>query len=210
MKDQMNIHNDKGFEDIEQLLQPQCDFHASSQTKQQVIEKARKSLVSHRTLRIFPWICAACVAGIIAIILQPPKDTTSASGNATMAVRKATQPMQKAMMQEKNLTAEKENTAEKAITEESRTYEKKKTFAKINAPKKEAKPKVEFGDDMPDTEEKVRYSSLMSTLPEEHLFKCRQQKLKPLQAMPCKVRMTANKYGRITSKTLKKVIYNKV
>lgn len=53
MKDQMNIHNDKGFEDIEQLLQPQCDFHASSQTKQQVIEKARKSLVSHRTLRIF-------------------------------------------------------------------------------------------------------------------------------------------------------------
>ena len=102
MKNQMNIHNDKGFEDIEQLLQPQCDFHASSQTKQQVIEKARKSLVSHRTLRIFPWICAACVAGIIAIILQPPKDTTSASGNATMAVRKATQPMQKAMMQSSN------------------------------------------------------------------------------------------------------------
>lgn len=136
MKDQMNIHNDKGFEDIEQLLQPQCDFHASSQTKQQVIEKARKSLVSHRTLRILPWICAACVAGIIAIILQPPKDTTSASGNATMAVRKATQPMQKAMMQEKNLTAEKENTAEKAITEESRTYEKKKDFRQAQCSQK--------------------------------------------------------------------------
>lgn len=171
MKDQMNIHNDKGFEDIEQLLQPQCDFHASSQTKQQIIEKARKSLVSHRTLRIFPWICAACVAGIIAIILQPPKDTTSASGNATMAVRKATQPMQKAMTQEKSLTAEKENTAEKAITEESRTYEKKKTFAKLNAPKREAKPKAEFGDDMPDTEEKGPVLFPMSTLPEEHLFK---------------------------------------
>ena len=171
MKDQMNIHNDKGFEDIEQLLQPQCDFHASSRTKQQVIEKARKSLVSHRTLRIFPWICAACVAGIIAIILQPPKDTTSAPGNATMAVRKATQPMQKAMMQEKNLTAEKENTAEKAITEESRTYEKKKTFAKLNAPKRETKPKAEFGDDMPDTEEKGPVLFPMSTLPEEHLFK---------------------------------------
>ena len=118
MKDQMNIHNDKGFEDIEQLLQPQCDFHASSQTKQQVIEKARKSLVSHRTLRIFPWICAACVAGIIAIILQPPKDTTSASGNATMAVRKATQPMQKAMTQEKSLTAEKDHRREQNIREE--------------------------------------------------------------------------------------------
>ena len=121
MNDQTHLHNDTGFQDIEQLLQPQCDFHASSQTKQQVIEKARQRLVSHRTLRIFPWICAACVAGILAIILQPPKDTTSASGNATMAVRKATQQMQQATMQEKNLTAEKENTAEKAITEGSRT-----------------------------------------------------------------------------------------
>lgn len=171
MKDQMNIHNDKGFEDIEQLLQPQCDFHASSQTKQQVIEKARKSLVSHRTLRIFPWICAACVAGIIAIILQPPKDTTSASGNAIMAVRKATQPMQKAMTQEKNLTAEKEKAAEMAVAAEGKTYKKKKTFAKLNALKREAKPKAEFGDDMPDTEEKGPVLFPMSTLPKEHLFK---------------------------------------
>lgn len=171
MKDQMNTHNDKGFEDIEQLLQPQCDFHASSQTKQQVMEKARKSLVSHRTLRIFPWICAACVAGIIAIILQPPKDTTSASGNAIMAVRKATQPMQKAMTQEKNLTAEKEKAAEMAVAAEGKTYKKKKTFAKLNAPKREAKPKAEFGDDMPDTEEKGPVRFPMSTLPKEHLFK---------------------------------------
>lgn len=75
------------------------------------------------------------------------------------------------MMQEKNLTAEKENTAEKAITEESRTYEKKKTFAKLNAPKRKAKPKAEFGDDIPDTEEKGPVLFPMSTLPEKHLFK---------------------------------------
>lgn len=171
MKDLTNINNNHEFEDIEQLLQPQCDFHASSQTKKEVMEKARKSMTIYRSLRIFPWICAACVAGIIAIILQPPKDTTSASGNAIMAVRKATQPMQKAMTQEKSLTAEKENTAEKDITEESRTYEKKKTFAKLNAPKREAKPKAEFGDDMPDTEEKGPVLFPMSTLPKEHLFK---------------------------------------
>lgn len=172
MKDQMNIHNDKGFEDIEQLLQPQCDFHASSQTKKEVMEKARKSMTIYRSLRIFPWICAACVAGIIAIILQPPKDTTSASGNATMAVRKATQPMQKAMTQEKSLTAEKEKAAEMAVAAESKTYEKKKTMAKLNAPKREAKPKADLGDDMPETKEAegpVRFP--MSTLPEEHLFK---------------------------------------
>ena len=75
------------------------------------------------------------------------------------------------MTQEKSLTAEKENTAEKDITEESRTYEKKKTFAKLNAPKRKAKPKAEFGDDMPDTEEKGPVLFPMSTLPEEHLFK---------------------------------------
>ena len=125
----------------------------------------------YRSLRIFPWICAACVAGIIAIILQPPKDTTSASGNAIMAVRKATQPMQKAMTQEKNLTAEKEKAAEMAVAAEGKTYKKKKTFAKLNAPKREAKPKAEFGDDMPDTEEKGPVLFPMSTLPKEHLFK---------------------------------------
>lgn len=171
MKDQMNIHNDKGFEDIEQLLQPQCDFHASSQTKKEVMEKARKSMTIYRSLRIFPWICAACVAGIIAIVLQPPKDATLAPSNAIMAVRKATQPMQKAMTQEKNLTAEKEKAAEMAVAAEGKTYKKKKTFAKLNAPKREAKPKAEFGDDMPDTEEKGPVLFPMSTLPKEHLFK---------------------------------------
>ena len=75
------------------------------------------------------------------------------------------------MTQKKSLTAEKENTAEKDITEESRTYEKKKTFAKLNAPKREAKPKAEFGDDMSDTEEKGPVLFPMSTLPKEHLFK---------------------------------------
>lgn len=171
MKDLTNINNNHEFEDIEQLLQPQCDFHASSQTKKEVMEKARKSMTIYRSLRIFPWICAACVAGIIAIILQPPKDTTSASGNAIMAVRKATQPMQKAMTQEKNLTAEKEKAAEMAVAAEGKTYKKKKTFAKLNAPKREAKPKAEFGDDMPDTEGKGPVRFPMSTLPKEHLFK---------------------------------------
>ena len=171
MKDLTNINNNHEFEDIEQLLQPQCDFHASSQTKKEVMEKARKSMTIYRSLRIFPWICAACVAGIIAIVLQPPKDATLAPSNTIVAVKKTTQPTQKAMTQEKSLTAEKENTAEKDITEESRTYEKKKTFAKLNAPKREAKPKAEFGDDMPDTEEKGPVLFPMSTLPEEHLFK---------------------------------------
>ena len=170
MKDLTNINNNHEFEDIEQLLQPQCDFHASSQTKKEVMEKARKSMTIYRSLRIFPWICAACVAGIIAIVLQPPKDATSASSNTIVAVKKTTQPMQKAMTQEKNLTAEKEKAAEMAVAVEGKTYKKKKTMAKLNAPKREAKPKADLGDDKPDTEEgPVRFP--MSTLPKEHLFK---------------------------------------
>ena len=178
MKDLTNINNNHEFEDIEQLLQPQCDFHASSQTKKEVMEKARKSMAAYRSLRIIPWICAACVAGIIAIILQPPKDATSSTpGNAIVAMKKATQPAQKAIKQEKNLTAEKEIVAEKgektaeiAISAESKANEKKKTFAKLNAPKGETKPKADLGEDIPDTEEgPVLFP--MSTLPKEHLFK---------------------------------------
>ena len=172
MKDLTNINNNHEFEDIEQLLQPQCDFHASSQTKKEVMEKARKSMTIYRSLRIFPWICAACVAGIIAIVLQPPKDATLAPSNTIVAVKKTTQPTQKAMTQEKDLTAEKEKTAEMAVAAESKTYEKKKTMAKLNAPKREAKPKADLGDDMPETKEAegpVRFP--MSTLPKEHLFK---------------------------------------
>ena len=62
---------------------------------------------------------------------------------------------------------------EKALEEYQKVleYEKKKTFAKLNAPTREAKPKAEFGDDMPDTEEKGPVLFPMSTLPEEHLFK---------------------------------------
>lgn len=87
MKDLTNINNNHEFEDIEQLLQPQCDFHASSQTKKEVMEKARKSMTIYRSLRIFPWICAACVAGIITIILMPPKSTTSSVSNMEVTAK---------------------------------------------------------------------------------------------------------------------------
>ena len=59
-----------------------------------------------------------------------------------------------------------------AVAAESKTYEKKKTMAKLNAPKREAKPKADLGDDMPEAKEAegpVRFP--MSTLPKEHLFK---------------------------------------
>ena len=45
MKDQMNIHNDKGFEDIEQLLQPLDTFNIK------VVEQAVKSRYETITMK---------------------------------------------------------------------------------------------------------------------------------------------------------------
>ena len=64
------------FEDIEQLLKPQCEFKASDTLKQEVIEKARQEVTPRRIVRIWPWLAAACVIGFVMMILMPPKPST--------------------------------------------------------------------------------------------------------------------------------------
>ena len=61
------------FEDIEQLLKPQCEFKASETLKQEVMEKAREEIQPQRTIRLWPWLAAACVIGFIVMYLMPPK-----------------------------------------------------------------------------------------------------------------------------------------
>ena len=60
------------FEDIEQLLKPQCEFKASDTLKQEVIEKARQEVSPRRIVRIWLWLVAACVVGFVAMFLTPP------------------------------------------------------------------------------------------------------------------------------------------
>ena len=60
------------IEDLEQLLKPQCEFHASDKLKDEVIAKA-KAEVRPRKVRLLPWLAAACVAGIIGLFLMPPE-----------------------------------------------------------------------------------------------------------------------------------------
>lgn len=62
------------IEDLEQLLKPQCEFHASDKLKDEVIAKA-KAEVRPRKVRLLPWLAAACVAGIIGLFLMPPKQS---------------------------------------------------------------------------------------------------------------------------------------
>lgn len=64
------------IEDLEQLLKPQCEFHASDKLKDEVIAKA-KAEVRPRKVRLLPWLAAACVAGIIGLFLMPPKPSVS-------------------------------------------------------------------------------------------------------------------------------------
>ena len=64
------------FEDIEQLLKPQCEFKASDTLKQEVMEKARQEVGTRRIVRMWPWLAAACVVGFMVMFLMPPKPAT--------------------------------------------------------------------------------------------------------------------------------------
>lgn len=63
------------FEDIEQLLKPQCEFKASDTLKQEVIEKARQEIKPCRIVKMWPWLAAACVAGFMLLLFAPPETT---------------------------------------------------------------------------------------------------------------------------------------
>lgn len=66
--------NNMEFDDIEAMLTPKCEFHASERVKREVVGRARESLTPRR-LRFVPWLVAACVAGVVMIFLTPPKHT---------------------------------------------------------------------------------------------------------------------------------------
>lgn len=78
-------------EDIEKMLSPQCEFHASEDLKTKVMNEAR-TLSKPRRLRLVSWLAAACVAGILMIFLTPPKQddgtTTQGSSPTAEAIRK--------------------------------------------------------------------------------------------------------------------------
>ena len=64
------------FEDIEQLLKPQCEFKASETLKQEVMQKAREDIHPRRIVKMWPWLAAACVVGFMLMLLMPPKSAT--------------------------------------------------------------------------------------------------------------------------------------
>lgn len=77
------------FEDIEQMLKPQCEFKASDTLKQEVMEKARQEIRPRRTIKLWPWLAAACVIGFIIMVLMPPEQVIEQTINETPIVAKA-------------------------------------------------------------------------------------------------------------------------
>lgn len=51
-----------------------------------VMQKEEQKSHATRTRKLWPWIAAACAAGVIAIFLTPPKDTTEVNKGTTVAV----------------------------------------------------------------------------------------------------------------------------
>ncbi len=77
-------------EELERMLGPQCEFHASEELKDKVMNEAR-AVSRPRRLRLIPWLAAACVVGILVIFLTPPKDSgTATSENVTATTSEST------------------------------------------------------------------------------------------------------------------------
>ena len=51
-----------------------------------VMQKVEQKSHATRTRKLWPWIAAACAAGVIAIYLTPPKDTTEVNKGTPVAV----------------------------------------------------------------------------------------------------------------------------
>ena len=68
-----NYNHNEGFEDIEQLLKPQCEFKTSDTLKEEVLRKAKDEVAPRRSINMWHWEVAACVLGFVLLHLMPPK-----------------------------------------------------------------------------------------------------------------------------------------
>lgn len=67
---------------LDERERPQMPADLNARVMQKVEQKSHAT----RTRKLWPWIAAACAAGVIAIFLTPPKDTTEVNKETTVAV----------------------------------------------------------------------------------------------------------------------------
>lgn len=66
---------------LDERERPQMPADLNARVMQKVEQKSHAT----RTRKLWPWIAAACAAGVIAIFLTPPKDTTEVNKGTTVA-----------------------------------------------------------------------------------------------------------------------------
>lgn len=66
----------------DEMERPQMPADLNARVMQKVEQKSHAT----RTRKLWPWIAAACAAGVIAIFLTPPKDTTKVIKGTPVAV----------------------------------------------------------------------------------------------------------------------------
>ena len=88
-KDLLEDNFNNSIEDVEQMLKPLCEFKASNTLKQNVMEKAHQEIHPTRTIRMWPWLAAACVIGFLIIFLKPPKTAIEQAPKEEQIVVKA-------------------------------------------------------------------------------------------------------------------------
>ena len=67
---------------LDERERPQMPADLNARVMRKVEQKSHAS----RTRKLWPWIAAACAAGVIAIFLTPPKDTPEINKGTTVAV----------------------------------------------------------------------------------------------------------------------------
>lgn len=67
---------------LDEMERPQMPADLNARVMQKVEQKSHAT----RTSKLWPWIAAACAAGVIAIFLTPPKDTPKVNKGITVAV----------------------------------------------------------------------------------------------------------------------------
>lgn len=129
---------------LDERERPQMPTDLNASVMQKVEQKSHAT----RTRKLWPWIAAACAAGVIAIFLTPPKDTTEVNKGTTVAVN-VEQPKesldsepQKSETQMSETQKSEIQLSESQTTSPQRVIKQKGNLAPVKSAKQQYKPVI--------------------------------------------------------------------
>lgn len=122
---------------LDERERPQMPADLNARVMQKVEQKSHAT----RTRKLWPWIAAACAAGVIAIFLTPPKDTTEVNKGTTVAVN-VEQPKESLDSEAQESETQKSETqmSEAQTTSPQRVIKQKGNLVPVKSAKQQYKP----------------------------------------------------------------------